>query len=574
MRKKEGLVFVFCLVLLISFASAFWPFTGSSITGNIVVEDSTSHQANGLLPPRTDNPPNDARLSALAIRGSCGDYSVAEPVSAETDDVYNGNTALYGPKNTIDKVDSAGRTYWASKKTNDDTYRFITFDLGSKRCVNGVETFVYGNTNVPENFLIRVSDDKQTWADVGVGYSVNKVGVFVRGKFSPVAARYVQLVGEPNKRGLVTIAWFRASSASYVATNSQPDVPTPPTEPTIPSTAPNNREELSLTSENPSAEVTLSGMKYTIELVSASDTSANIKVTNMAGESETKEVSESTSKEIKSVKVSVTNADETSSRLSAIVIVEATSPPSTAVTYEGMFRMLRNNCKTYTMASGEAEVKRITASGDDVCANKSPGSICILAGRVNADSQGIITGNVFANDCTKPIVQGLLSGRTPQNGWAVCCKADQGSSTPPINQNKINDDCSSLSKETKDLVKYLSGLYKDYFELKDLFVLKEGENVANNLVFIIGRGGDEGVYKAVLGYSNSLSIAKYKVKYENGEIDFYQSKVYDFNLDSDGVSEIKLDSGKTYRIEHNIESNKVLINWEPFDTIDTYNCNF
>ena len=423
MRKKEGLVFVFCLVLLISFASAFWPFTGSSITGNIVVEDSTSHQANGLLPPRTDNPPNDARLSALAIRGSCGDYSVAEPVSAETDDVYNGNTALYGPKNTIDKVDGAGRTYWASKKTNDDTYRFITFDLGSKRCINGVETFVYGNTNVPENFLIRVSDDKQTWADVGVGYSVNKVGVFVRGKFSPVAARYVQLVGEPNKRGLVTIAWFKASSASYVASNSQPDVPTPTTEPTIPGTAPNNREELSLSSENPSGEVTLGGMKYIIELISASDTFADIKVTNEAGRSDAKEVGQGLFREINGLKITVTSADETSSRLSATVIVESISPPSTAVTYEGMFRMLRSNCKTYTMGSGEAEVKKNSASGDGVCASKSPGSICILAGRVNADSQGITTGNVFANDCSKPIVQGLLSGKAPQNGWAVCCKA-------------------------------------------------------------------------------------------------------------------------------------------------------
>jgi hypothetical protein len=60
----------------------------------------------------------------------------------------------------------------------------------------------------------------------------------------------------------------------------------------------------------PSQVVEVEGNTYTIELVAASDTSATIKVTNSAGQSDQKEINEAASKKILGVEVAVNTADE------------------------------------------------------------------------------------------------------------------------------------------------------------------------------------------------------------------------------------------------------------------------
>src|SRR3972149_2267542 len=80
-------------------------------------------------------------------------------------------------------------------------------------------------------------------------------------------------------------------------------------------------EKVDLTSDAPSATVTVGENTYTVELVSASDTSATVKVTNSAGVSASKEINEAASKRVNGVDVAVTNADETNLKLSATVTV-------------------------------------------------------------------------------------------------------------------------------------------------------------------------------------------------------------------------------------------------------------
>ncbi len=72
---------------------------------------------------------------------------------------------------------------------------------------------------------------------------------------------------------------------------------------------------------NQKKEVTIEGSSYTIELVSASDTAATIKVTNSAGISESKEVFEAQSKIINGINIAVPDADETNLKLSATVVI-------------------------------------------------------------------------------------------------------------------------------------------------------------------------------------------------------------------------------------------------------------
>jgi hypothetical protein len=82
-------------------------------------------------------------------------------------------------------------------------------------------------------------------------------------------------------------------------------------------------EDFTLTSDDPSREVTVGGETYTIELVSASDSAATIKVTDSSGESSSKEISENTSKRLQGLTIAVTTADETNLQLTASIIAGA-----------------------------------------------------------------------------------------------------------------------------------------------------------------------------------------------------------------------------------------------------------
>jgi hypothetical protein len=96
-------------------------------------------------------------------------------------------------------------------------------------------------------------------------------------------------------------------------------------------------EKISLDSETaPSQEVVIGGETYTVELVSSSDTSATIKVTDSSGNSESKEISEASSKKVNGVTIAVTTADETNMKLSASIVAgseKVTLTPGSEVTY-------------------------------------------------------------------------------------------------------------------------------------------------------------------------------------------------------------------------------------------------
>ncbi|MEM4325806.1 MAG: hypothetical protein QXU40_00700 [Candidatus Pacearchaeota archaeon] len=73
-----------------------------------------------------------------------------------------------------------------------------------------------------------------------------------------------------------------------------------------------------------SANVTIGGNQYTIQLISSSDTEATIKVTDSSGKSSTATLSEAgASKKVQGLEVAVKSADETNQRLSATLIVGA-----------------------------------------------------------------------------------------------------------------------------------------------------------------------------------------------------------------------------------------------------------
>lgn len=78
--------------------------------------------------------------------------------------------------------------------------------------------------------------------------------------------------------------------------------------------------KVSLSSDAPTTDVTIEGAVYTIELVSASDSAATVKITDSAGKSESKEINEAASKTVNGITVAVTTADETNLKLSATIV--------------------------------------------------------------------------------------------------------------------------------------------------------------------------------------------------------------------------------------------------------------
>jgi len=80
-------------------------------------------------------------------------------------------------------------------------------------------------------------------------------------------------------------------------------------------------EKVTLDSDNPSSTVTIGEETYTVELVSASDTSATIRVTDSSGTSDSREINEADSKKVNGLQIAVQTADETNLKLTATILV-------------------------------------------------------------------------------------------------------------------------------------------------------------------------------------------------------------------------------------------------------------
>jgi hypothetical protein len=122
-------------------------------------------------------------------------------------------------------------------------------------------------------------------------------------------------------------------------------------------------KNISLNSSNKITTVVFNNYTYQVELISASDTSATIKVTN-GGASQTKEVRELETKEIQGLNVAVTSADETNLFLSATLRLSFVSGISGTVECEAGYTCLdSNNTKTMvTFNNFSYEVELLSAS--------------------------------------------------------------------------------------------------------------------------------------------------------------------------------------------------------------------
>ncbi len=100
-----------------------------------------------------------------------------------------------------------------------------------------------------------------------------------------------------------------------------------------------------------SSEVTIENKKYTVEMVSASATAATIKVTNEAGATEQKEVSEGYSKKINGVTIAVNTADSNNLKYTASIVAGAekvTLTSGSTITYGDSDTVIDGTLATFT----------------------------------------------------------------------------------------------------------------------------------------------------------------------------------------------------------------------------------
>lgn len=144
-------------------------------------------------------------------------------------------------------------------------------------------------------------------------------------------------------------------------------------------------ERVSLSTGNPSAEVTISGNTYTIDLVSASDDAATIKVTDSSGNSQVKEINQDASRKVQGITIAVTSADETNFDLSATIIA-------------GAEKVTLKNGNSVKIGEEDKTVKgtKVTFSGG----NEKPNGltkITISVSASNSNNDALKSGEVFVD---------------------------------------------------------------------------------------------------------------------------------------------------------------------------------
>ncbi len=143
-------------------------------------------------------------------------------------------------------------------------------------------------------------------------------------------------------------------------------------------------EKLSLDSDSPVADVTIDGSVYTIELVSASDTSATVKVTDSSGSSESKEINEAASKKINGITVAVTTADETNLKLSATVVA-------------GSDKITLNDGSNVQVGEDDTVVDGTLVSFEDTTTTSNITKLAISVYAPDSDQDAIKNGEVFVD---------------------------------------------------------------------------------------------------------------------------------------------------------------------------------
>lgn len=313
-------------------------------------------------------------------------------------------------------------------------------------------------------------------------------------------------------------------------------------------------EKLSLSSDDPVAEAVIAGATYTIELVSASDSAATIKVTNAAGVSENKEVSESNSKKINGITIAVTNADETNLKLSASIVAGADKITLTD----------NNNVKfgeEDTIVDG-TEVHFEGAANGITSLTK----LIVAAGAADSDTDAILAGATFtdpvfgsfkldfaglniADDSTTAREEIKIVSSGDDKMQVSFTDYDGNEKTINFARNVSSGDGNQSSQEGGHSGVYNSTLVLQYDDDGHNISVQEGKILVYGDYAVVGNEDDGRIVRLSSVKNASEST---KAEYSNDRVEFadvMSGDTYKATLTADGTGTVSI-KGKQYGVKY------------------------
>jgi hypothetical protein len=292
-------------------------------------------------------------------------------------------------------------------------------------------------------------------------------------------------------------------------------------------------EKVSLSSDKPTAEVTVGGKKYTLELVSSSDTAATIAVTNEAGTTESKEIAEAASKKVNGLTVAVETADETNLKLSASVIAGAEK-----------VTLVSGSAVTYGDAATSIDGTRVTLTGGPTALTK----LMISVASKDSDHDAIMPGDTYIDPVFGTFKVDFTGGFNIPDDFANSKR--ESIEFRNVGDDKLNVKFKNVRGDESTIVwakNSSSGTYLVYGdEYRNISVL-EKELVYKNDYVMVGNQDEGYLLKVSTITNNSDGFANDKVILTDV---MNTANTYTATITADGTGSITI-GGKVYTIWYN-----------------------
>ena len=296
-------------------------------------------------------------------------------------------------------------------------------------------------------------------------------------------------------------------------------------------------EELSLTSDDPTAEVTVEEKTYTVELVSSSDTAATVKITDSDGNSDSKEISQDASKTVQGLEVGITNADETNLKLSATVSVGAS----------GGRLKLGNNAAVKT-GSDEDTMDGTNVwfgdKGEQVLPGGNLTKIVFQIAAEDTDTDAMVDGNVFIDPVFGSIKldfaglsipevssarEDIIIKNSGSDKMTVTFQAYEGTEAKTINWY--------YNKTTEAKLAETGNTGNDTIAVMDM------ERILKDSYVVVGNEDEGGLWKLKVVQNDTSSYTSSDIEFEN----VFTGNKQTATIEKDGQGTIDF-AGKTYTV--------------------------
>jgi len=291
-------------------------------------------------------------------------------------------------------------------------------------------------------------------------------------------------------------------------------------------------------SPSPSTKVTVDGKEFTVDLVSASDTDATIKVTDSAGKSDTKKINEASSKTVNGLEVAVNIADESDATNTAFAEITA-----------GSQKVVLQNGAQVKIGSEEDTVDGTKVVFNSGTTNSIVGaltSITVQVAAKNSDEDAITAGNSLVDPVFgsfKLNFAGTSIGMNSSDRETIkIMPSGNDKMQVKLMDHRNNEKALVFANNESGLgVRALADGSRDRYHIVE-------QDALNRSSFVVVGNEDEGYIVELTKVTNSSS------DYSGDAVEFTDmfdtSKKYTASITSEGAGTVTI-GGKSYTLTYN-----------------------